>query len=138
MPIMEWKENFDLGIEQFDVHHRRMVELLNGAYDNYRNNSNVTVLSATLNELFEYAMYHFRLEEQYLKDINYAGLAEHLEYHKYFSGQVTAMRKDLSSVRKNLPLEILTFLKNWLTFDISMANVEYIRCSLNDEWKKCA
>jgi len=138
MPIMEWKENFDLGIEQFDVHHRHMVELLNGAYDNYRNDSNVAVLSATLNELFEYAMYHFRLEEQYMKDINYAGLAEHLEYHKYFSGQVTAMRKDLTAVRKNLPLEILTFLKNWLTFDISMADVEYIRCSSSDEWKKCA
>jgi hemerythrin len=138
MPILEWKDSFTLGIEQFDLHHRHMVDLLNRAHDTYHADGDLQTLSATLNELFDYAMYHFQVEEQFMEENNYAGFAEHLEYHKNFSSQVAAMQHDLTQVWKNLPLEMLTFLKNWLTYDIGVADTEYIRVIGGGHWKKCA
>ncbi|GFO66999.1 hypothetical protein GMLC_05780 [Geomonas limicola] len=138
MPILEWKESFTLGIEQFDNHHRHLVELLNRAYQGYLSDADVTKLTATLHEFFDYAMYHFKMEEQYMEEIGYAGYAEHLEYHRNFSGQVAAMEHDLTQVWKNLPMEMLSFLQNWLTYDITIADADYVRFSAGDNFKQCA
>jgi len=138
MPMIEWKEEFNLGIEQFDTHHLHMVELLNRAHDNYMEDADVDALFATLHELFEYAIGHFRIEEQYMEETNYTGFAEHLEYHKGFSTQVTVMLQDMLVVWKKLPLEMLAFVKGWLTYDILGADADYVRSSSGSPWKQCA
>ena len=138
MPILEWKENFNLGIERIDTRHRHMVELLNYAYDKYVEDSSVDALTATLQELFDYAIYHFKVEEQYMAENNYTDYAEHLESRRVFSAQVSVMQKDLIAMWENLPLEMLAFLKNWLTYDILIADADYARFNSENQWKKCA
>ena len=35
MPFIEWEVGFDLGIEQFDEHHKHLVSLINKSYFDY-------------------------------------------------------------------------------------------------------
>ena len=138
MPLLEWDEKFNLGVEQFDTHHRHMVILLNHAYDNFIEDSSVEGLAARLDELFDYAIRHFHFEAKFLEETSYAGYAEHLELHRRFSVQVAAMREDLQAGWANLPLEMLNFLKNWLTYNILFADANYVRSAYRRQWKQCA
>jgi hemerythrin len=138
MPILEWTDKFNLGIEQFDTNHRHMVQLLNKAHDDYLKEPSVERLAATLNEFFEVAGQHFDAEEKYMEDTDYVGYAEHLVMHRSFTAQIEVMQKDLKAVWKNLPLEMLTFLKNWLTYDILNADADYVRSSAAIQWQRCA
>jgi hemerythrin len=138
MPVFVWKESYNLGIEQIDTSHRHLVQMLNTAYDSFIHDSNVEALSSNLNEFFDYTLHHFSVEEQYMEDINYTGYVEHLELHKNFSAQVTVMRKDLRAVWGNLPLEMISFLNNWLTYEILVADADYVRVNSRNQWQQCA
>ena len=138
MPILEWEENFNLGVPQFDAHHQHLIELLNRAYDNFVNDASVAGLAVVLDEFFSYALHHFRAEEQFMEETNYTGYLEHLELHKSFAAQVAVMQRDLKMVWGNLPLEMLSFLRNWLTYEILTADAEYVRVNSGIQWKQCA
>jgi len=138
MPLLEWTDDFNLGVEQFDTHHRHLVELLNDAYDNFVRDSSLEGLAATLDELFDSTIMHFSVEEQYLREASYTGYAEHRELHQNFSTQVAVMRQDLRSGWGNIPFEMLTYLRNWLTYNILFADANYVRSSSRSPWKQCA
>lgn len=138
MPLLEWNETFQLGIEQLDTHHQHLVELLNSAYDNFLEDSSVETLATTLDELFDCVIKHFYVESQYMGETSYSGYAEHLELSKSFSAQVEIMRKDIRAGWGNIPLEMLAFLKNWLTYNILIADASYIRSASESQWKQCA
>jgi len=137
MPLLEWTDNFNLGVEQFDTHHRHLVDLLNDAYDNFVRDSNVEGLAATLDELFDDTIKHFGVEAQYM-EANYTVCAEHRELHRNFSAQVAVMQQDLRSGWGDIPIEMLTYLKNWLTYNILIADASYVRCASGSQWKQCA
>ena len=138
MPLFDWNEKLTLGIEQFDTPHQHMVGLLNRAHDNFVADSSVEALASSLDEFFDYAIKHFHFEEQFMEENHYAGYAEHLELKRSFSAQVVIMRKDLKSWRGSLPLAMLTFLKNWLTYNILFADANYVRTATWTPWKNCA
>ena len=138
MALLEWNENFSLGIEQFDIQHQHLVELLNYAHDNFLKDSCVESLAVTLNELFDYAIRHFQVEAQYIGETSYTQYAEHQELQKSFSIQVAIMQKDLRAGWSNLPLEMLDFLKNWLTYNILIADANYVKSASVRQWQQCA
>jgi len=138
MPLLEWNEKFNLGVEQFDKHHQHLVELLNCAYDTFVTDSNVEELARTLDKFFDCAIKHFRLEAQYMEETSYTEYTEHVELCRSFSAQVAVMQKDLHSGWGNLPLEMLAFLKNWLTYNILIADANYIRLASGKEYRQCA
>jgi len=137
MPLMEWTDKFNLGVEQFDAHHQHLVALLNDAYDNFVRDSNVEGLAATLDELFAATIKHFNVEAQFM-EASYADYTEHRELHKSFSAQVAVMQQDLRSGWGDIAIEMLTYLKNWLTYNILIADANYVRCASGSQWKQCA
>ncbi len=67
MPIIEWNEQFVLGVPEFDEHHQHLVMLLNKTYDDFINGASKETLSLILDELIDYATYHFAAEEHWMK-----------------------------------------------------------------------
>jgi hemerythrin-like metal-binding protein len=138
MPILEWKESFNLGVEQFDFSHRKLVELLNNAHDKFVRDSSKDGLADSLEEFFDCALQHFFAEERYMEEHNYTGYAQHLELHRSFAAQAELMQKDLRGVWKNLPNEKLAFLRDWLAYDILVADTDYVRFADGLSRKMCA
>jgi hemerythrin-like metal-binding protein len=125
MPFIEWNENFKLGIEQFDEHHQHLVALINKVYDDYTAEAPSEAVGAVLDELVKYATYHFGLEEKWMDVQKYPNRYRHSEEHEKFSKTVTEMFSEYNGGRLNLSLDILIFLKNWLTDHILKTDVEY-------------
>ena len=127
MPIVEWSARFCLGIEQFDREHKALVDLINSFYDACATESPVECLSQFYAELVEYATYHFRAEEAWMKGHEYLRFAEHKDQHEYFMREITKMQADFSEGKKDISLETLSFLIHWLRNHILVADADYAR-----------
>ena len=127
MPFMEWNKNFELGIEQFDDHHKQLISLLNKAYDSVISRASHADLGAILDQLSAFATYHFSAEEQWMRLHGYVGVTHHHEEHNKFSRRIVEIQNDFCNGRTHLLLEVLTFLKNWLADHILMTDASYGR-----------
>ena len=61
--IFPWNESFDTGLPEIDEQHRRLVQLLNTLASHIAFGSGVQEVSVLLDELADYAVYHFQTEE---------------------------------------------------------------------------
>jgi hemerythrin len=127
MPLIDWDDKFLLGIPQLDEHHRQLVKLLNQAFDGFTAKAPAEEVSTLLEALADYATYHFAAEENWMKANGYPWLREHAAEHDKFSARVTEMLHDVSADKPALPLELLTFLKNWLVEHILTTDADYGR-----------
>ncbi|MDR3580599.1 MAG: bacteriohemerythrin [Oryzomonas sp.] len=125
MSIFVWDKSFELGIEQFDEHHRHLVGLLNKTYDDFTAGISQESLGSTLDELIDYATYHFAAEEHWMKKHRYPDLQQHQGEHERFSRRVVEIQKDYHGRKAKLSLEVLSFLKDWLSFHILKTDAAY-------------
>lgn len=114
MPIVEWSDTFKLGVPLIDGHHQKLVGLLNKVYDDVAREAPATETCLVLQELFEYTTYHFRAEEDWMKENGYPGLAGHIELHEEFSSKLDEIVIDYLSGKPNPNNEVFTFLTDWL------------------------
>ncbi len=119
--VFPWNPNFDTGIQKIDEQHRRLVELINTLAVNFASQANNMKLDEILNELADYAVYHFSTEEEIWHQAfdGDAWLIHHQKSHKGFEEQLVKLKRE----EEEKPLEevlddILAFLINWLAFHI--------------------
>lgn len=130
-------ENFNTGIESIDDHHRQIIKLLNCASENLVGNPCAEEQFRAIEELIDYTDYHFKAEEHWMKEAGYPGYLGHLEQHMSFTTRAVVIRQDLTRGLKNLPLEVLTFLGNWLIYHIE-ADAGFALYVAGSQWRKCA
>lgn len=127
MPLLEWNSSFELGIRQIDDHHKQLVSLINDTYDHLICDASYETIGAVLVELVDYASYHFAAEEQLMKERNYPHLPQHKGEHERFSSRVAQIQNDFLVEKSGLRLDVLVFLKNWLSHHILNADAEFGR-----------
>lgn len=112
MPIIKWKDDFQVGIQEIDRHHEQLVQALNANYDQFREGLQPDV--TFLQELVEYSTLHFQSEEKWMERISYPDLAAHKEEHDLFRDKMCDLRRNDHDNAK-LCVELLWFLCNWVT-----------------------
>jgi len=127
MAFVDWDEKYLLGIEQFDLHHRHLVELLNHAYDMLVAGwSDDAGIKMVLNSLAEYSAYHFESEENWMGQVEYPEKESHILEHKKFIYRWYELNKQFEDDKSYLTLEIVTFLKGWLLGHILDTDAAYV------------
>ena len=120
-----WDESFSVGIQEIDKQHKKLIEIINRLIET----RNVTVYSETisdvLSEMTKYADYHFRTEEEYMLKYEYPDYSLHKEQHKEFLKKTVAFCLDTMEYKKTVPVEVLSYLKNWLTNHILKSDMKY-------------
>jgi hemerythrin len=124
MPIVAWDASLSVGNNVIDEHHRHLVGLLNKAYDEFCDSNSTIAMESLLEELIDYATYHFAHEEKLMTATGYPETLQHLEEHERFVKRVTEMQKDVVTGDVPFSLEILSFLKNWLVNHISKVDTK--------------
>lgn len=116
--IIKWKEDYKTGIPMVDEQHKKLFEIANRAYEILKDQFTLDKyddIVVILEELKDYAIYHFDCEEKYMKSINYEGLPTQKEQHNKFIDKVQSV--DLFSVdeeQEKFLLEVLDFIVNWI------------------------
>jgi hemerythrin len=115
MPFTEWSNEFNVGIEEIDGEHRKLLELLNQLHDAAKTGDGREVLGRVLDGLMHYVDYHFTHEEEFFLRTNYPGYERHRRQHQALTVTVREIRDDFQLGGADaLPQQVLDFLKNWL------------------------
>lgn len=106
-----------LGVDQIDNEHRRLFELVNEVANLLiRDDINRSDVNAVLMELDEYAVLHFKHEEEYMSEINDPELPRQKEMHQAFVTKLKEIeRLDIESKDDKETLKnIVEFAARWL------------------------
>lgn len=128
MALIEWDDSYSVNVNLIDRQHQKLFEYANKYQEAVQNDKSEGALRKLLDDLAEYAIVHFNIEERYFTQFTYEGAEEHKHEHKI----LTAKIKDLySKVKAGVSIEedeVSKFLKIWLETHIKGTDHKYIEC----------
>lgn len=127
LQMLKWKNEFETGVDHIDEQHRHLFEIGNKAYslldDKMDKFDEIVVL---VNELRDYAVYHFNFEEEYMKSIGYRKYLSHKVEHDDFVAKIKGI--DFEKVDENQEeylRNIIGFVFDWITNHILIRDKGY-------------
>ena len=115
--MYQFTEDCLIGVDQIDNEHRRLFELVNEVANLLmRNDVNRSDVNTIMMELDEYAVLHFRHEEEYMMQINDPELPRQKEMHQAFVNKLREIKLgDIESGDDKETLKnIVEFTARWL------------------------
>lgn len=118
MSLFTWSSAYSINNEELDRHHEMLFEIFNKLYDSSENPTASATLHTIVAELDDYSKYHFRAEEQYLRDIGYHDIASQMLSHNYFTARLIDLKVGRAHGTADTFRELILFLGNWLIHHI--------------------
>ena len=119
--IFPWTSNFETGINEIDVQHKKLLEILNRLAAHLANLATISTLDEIFDELVSYTDYHFKTEEkiwdEYLKNDKW--YEEHQKTHNSFIVDILKLKENKEDEsHENMIRNIVNFLSKWLAYHI--------------------
>lgn len=119
--LIEWKHDYELGIEDIDFQHHFFVKLINRIANELAMTSDLNYQGALINELHTYACFHFMSEENMMYRAGYPDLEKHRNFHHELIDKISDKQCYLFLNRSSKDIEktsdflerIIDFLLNW-------------------------
>ncbi len=135
MNQIEWSDALSVGVKAIDDDHKHLVSIINKLVGALENSASEKILESVFSELEKYTVYHFDHEEQlmYAQCSSFedeAYIDAHVKQHQRFFNDIPELKKKIfNASSKDLALEVVEYLANWLiehivTEDLSFT--EYI------------
>lgn len=116
--MIEWKDEYALGVESIDEQHKKLFEIADRIYDLIRNTllmDKYDAIVEIIHELKDYTVYHFAAEEEYMKSIGYKKLLSQKVAHDDFLHKVEEIDfEKIDNGQNAYLLETLDFVVEWL------------------------
>jgi hemerythrin len=125
MAYLEWNDTFSVHVQEFDEHHKRIVDMINELRDVMEQGIEDAGEVDIVRNLIDYASTHFRAEERYMTQFGFAAHELHKAEHDRFIERVLGFQKRLSRRETVMPDELLRFLKDWLVTHILGTDKQY-------------
>lgn len=126
MSLINWNGSLNLGIESIDKQHQELVRIINALHDAMLAGKAKAVLGPILLELVNYTKQHFRHEEKLFRICAYAQTAAHSAQHASLTKQVLEFQTQFDAGATSLSIEVMEFLRDWLTKHIQETDKEYV------------
>jgi hemerythrin len=82
MSLINWRDDFSLGIDAVDHEHREMIDLINDLDKVMKDGASHATVVQTLGEIYARISAHFALEEKMMRDAAYTEYASHKQDHE--------------------------------------------------------
>jgi len=82
MNLLNWKDDYGVGIAAVDHEHKELIELINHLYDELGKPGTKSSASQFFGDLLKGISAHFALEERIMRDLNYDRMAGHKNDHE--------------------------------------------------------
>lgn len=125
MALMNWTDDLSVRVQEIDDQHRKLIQQINTLHEAMKTGQAKQTLEATLQELAAYAVYHFQTEEKYMQQFGYPGYLTHKMKHDAFVKKVVAFQGDYKAGRLELSLDLMNFLKDWVSTHIRETDKQY-------------
>lgn len=82
MPLIDWRKDYQIGIDAVDREHRELIELINEMHAALGGDASPESAVHFLGELYTQVSGHFALEERMMRDAGYDATEQHREEHE--------------------------------------------------------
>ena len=82
MSLINWRDEFSIGIDAIDHEHREMIALINDLDVAMQEQASHGAVVATLGEILVRIAAHFALEEKIMRNAAYTGYSAHKQDHE--------------------------------------------------------
>ena len=116
MAIVIWNESYNLGIEEIDQQHRKLVDIINELNDGMEIGGSSRHVITLLDELIDYTSYHFASEERYmlLNDYDSCAFNKHQANHVSFLKEIREAQNQCRMEPEKVGDKLLDFLVDWM------------------------
>jgi hemerythrin-like metal-binding protein len=111
--FLVWKDEYLVGHEELDQHHRTMFKIINDLYSGMMRGASNHDLRSLFKRAVAYADIHFGREEAVLADSRYPRLGEHQQAHRAYVQQIGALTGPGPGSERAISMDMLLFLKDW-------------------------
>jgi diguanylate cyclase (GGDEF)-like protein/hemerythrin-like metal-binding protein/PAS domain S-box-containing protein len=121
--VFVWSSRFETGLRDVDVQHAKLVQMINALAQISVEGCDPNKLLTLLDELQDYAGYHFKTEEDLMAQytLNTDFVAAHVRSHESLREQVRIVRNLAEGAESNAGVAVgrlLPFLTKWLLFHV--------------------
>jgi hemerythrin-like metal-binding protein len=92
--LINWKEQYNLGVPAIDFEHRELIELINQLYGSVHQVGTDTTTADFLGELYTRITAHFALEEKIMRDSRYDEYVDHKDDHERLLDDIRDLMDD--------------------------------------------
>ncbi len=125
MAFIEWSDGLSVGVEVFDKEHKQLINLVNNLSQALSSGSAKKTMEDILKSLVNYTKIHFRHEEEYMTLYDYPDYEKHKAEHDELTAQVMDFAERYQTGKVSFSLELMNFLKDWLTKHILGSDKKY-------------
>ncbi|MBM4065069.1 MAG: bacteriohemerythrin [Planctomycetes bacterium] len=125
MEKIMWGETFSVGVRDLDSQHKQIVMLVNTLIEMSDTRVDSEIISDTLTKMTQYAMNHFKTEEQYMLDYGYPEYPAQRKQHQEFKKRTADFCMETMLHKVTVSAEIFTYLKLWWTNHILQEDMKY-------------
>lgn len=129
MELIPWREEFALGISEIDEQHKKILAIINNLSEIFQGKKHheQEIINQIIQELDDYANYHFQTEEKYFDLFSYQDAEAHTKIHNQYREKIVEWRQHYE--KENDPkifFDVSEFLKNWWVWHINNTDRAYV------------
>ncbi len=122
---LEWKPEYDVGIDSIDRQHRKLVGLINNLQTAVDYSTGEEFERKALDDLVDYTRTHFKYEEGLMEEHAYPDFEAHRGEHERMIARVDEVLEAYRQDQDNAMQNAITFLKGWLINHINGTDKQY-------------
>lgn len=119
MTLIDWKEEFSLGIPAIDHEHREMIELINQTYQAVEEGRGGDRIGECLGEIYARISAHFALEERIMRERGYDEYADHKADHERLLDEILDIMDHCEDGRDFDEASFAETLREWFALHFS-------------------
>ena len=125
MALFVWTNDFSVNVKEIDEQHKKLIGMINDLHAAMLSGKAKEVIGPILNGLVDYTKSHFATEEQLMTKHQYTGYLSLKAAHDALTKQVMDLKTKFSEGKSLITMDIMTFLKDWLTKHIQETDKKY-------------
>lgn len=124
--LIPWSDAYNLGVAEIDSQHKKMIGIINHLYSVMQAATEKEEMNTILQELIDYANYHFATEEKHFEEFHYEDAVEHIKAHDMYREKISKFAEEYYNNAIMLPFEMMDFLGEWWTRHILGVDRKYV------------
>ncbi len=124
--LIQWKDQYNTGCPEIDLHHQTLAEIVNELYQAFEHGLAESKSIEILKKLEDYTKYHFQAEEELMAKYNYPELEAHKIEHLRLIKELKKIKEQiLNNQDKLVSFRLMLTLKDWILDHILESDHKY-------------
>ena len=115
MALIEWKDEFCVGIPDVDHEHQELIRLINNLHDAMSGENATISVMDFLGEIYSHVSAHFALEEKIMRTQKYDQYTDHKADHERLLDEMRDIMDDYEESAYYSDEEFSAHIKRWFT-----------------------